>query len=163
MVLRGDRGEAVTVTETERRLTRRQRLRLVAWARLARVYHDLDRASAELLRDYNLSVAQFDVLVHVGQREGLMQQELADRLLVTKGNVSQIIARMVRDGLVRRAQDGRTRRLFLTDAGRVLYAQAVPAQEAMIATRFGVLTDDALLPLARSLRHLQRGDEPGIE
>jgi DNA-binding MarR family transcriptional regulator len=161
--LRGDSGEAVAVTGTERRLTRQQQVWLATWARLARVYHDLDRASADLLRGWDLSVAQFDVLVQVGGREGLTQQEVADQLLVTKGNVSQIIARMVRDGLVRRAQEGRTRRLFLTDAGRALYAQAVPAQEAMIAARFGVLTDDELLALARGLRHLQHGDEAGIE
>ncbi len=153
----------MAVTDTERRLTRRRQVRLATWARLARVYHDLDRASAELLRGWDLSVAQFDVLAQVGEREGLMQQELADRLLVTKGNVSQIIARMVRDGLVRRAQEGRTRRLYLTDAGRALYARVVPVQEAMIAARFGVLADDELRVLARGLRRLRRGGEPGIE
>jgi len=138
-------------------------MRLATWTRLARVYHDLDRASADLLRQWELSVAQFDVLVQIGGREGLTQQELADRLLVTKGNVSQIIARMVRDGLVQRRQEGRTRRLFVTDAGRSLYARVVPAQEAMIAARFAALADDELLALARGLRRLRRGGESGID
>jgi len=101
--------------------------------------------------------------VQIGGREGLTQQELADRLLVTKGNVSQIIARMVRDGLVRRSQQGRTRRLFLTEPGRSLYVRVVPTQEAMIAARFSALDDDELLALARGLRRLRRVDAAGID
>ena len=57
----------------------------------------------------------------------------------------------------------RTRRLSLTAAGRALYARVVPAQEALIAARFGVLPDDELRVLARGLRRLRRGGEPGIE
>jgi DNA-binding MarR family transcriptional regulator len=79
---------------------REERLRVVAWLRLARVYRQIDRASAELLRRWDLSVAQFDVLAQIGVRAGLTQQELADHLLVTKGNISQFLARMERRGLV---------------------------------------------------------------
>ncbi|HEY8598122.1 MAG TPA: MarR family transcriptional regulator [Thermomicrobiales bacterium] len=153
----------MVVTDAERRTARQRRVRVATWTRLARVYHEFDRASADLLRGWDLSVAQFDVLVQIGGREGLTQQELADRLLVTKGNVSQIIARMTRDGLVRRAQQGRTRRLFLTEAGRALYARVVPAQEAMIAARFAALDDDELRALARGLRRLWRDDTAGID
>lgn len=158
----GGWGEAVAVTDAERRAARRQQVRVATWARLARVYHEFDRASAELLRRWDLSVAQFDVLAQIGAREGLTQQELAERLLVTKGNVSQIIARMARDGLVRRSQQGRTSRLYLTDAGRALYARVVPEKEAMIVARFAALTDAELLALAQGLRVLRRGNATGI-
>ena len=51
---------------------------LLAWLRLVRVYHKLQRAEAGRLRCWGLSPAQFDVLAHVGAAEGLSQQRLAD-------------------------------------------------------------------------------------
>ena len=67
---------------------------LLSWLRLMRVYQKVDRASAEHLRGWGLSVAQFDVLARVGSRAGIKQQEVADSLLVTKGNVCQLLDRM---------------------------------------------------------------------
>ncbi len=138
------------------RLSREERVRVFAWLRLARVYHQIDRASAEFLRQWNLSVAQFDVLVQIGAREGLTQQELADHLLVTKGNISQLLARMERRGLVRRTQDGRALVLSLTAEGRRLRAIVVPAQEALIARRLAPLDPAGLRALSVALRALDR-------
>lgn len=67
---------------------------VITWLRLARVYQRVDRASAEHLSAYGLSVGQFDVLAQVGAREGITQNELAEKLLVTKSNVCQILRRM---------------------------------------------------------------------
>jgi len=138
------------------RLSREDRARVVAWLRLARVYQQIDRASAELLRQWELSVAQFDVLVQVGAREGLMQQELADHLLVTKGNISQLLARMERRGLVRRTQEGRALVLSLTAEGRRLRDAVVPAQEALIAARLAPLDPAGRRALSVALRALDR-------
>jgi len=66
---------------------------VIAWLRLTRVYHKVDRASAERLSAYGLSVGQFDVLAQVEAHEGITQKELAERLLVTKSNVCQIVRR----------------------------------------------------------------------
>lgn len=131
---------------------------LLAWLRLARVYGRIDRATAALLRRWDLSVAQFDVLVQLGAREGITQQELADRLLVTKGNVSQLIARMARRGLIRRSQEGRAMRLYLTEAGRRLRDEALPAQEALIAAHFAPLLPEDRRALHALLRRLDRGE-----
>src|SRR2546421_6367670 len=98
---------------------------VLAWLRLARVFAKVDRASAEHLRPWGLSVAQFDVLAQVGAAEGLSQQQLAARLLVTKGNVTQLLDRLQRDGLIVRRQEGRANCLFLTDKGRRLFDTVV--------------------------------------
>ena len=129
---------------------------LLAWVRLARVFQKIDRATASDLRAWGLSVAQFDVLAQLGTAEGLTQQELADRLLVTKGNVSQLIARMEGRGLIRRCQEGRTMRLFLTPTGRDLHDAATGAQERLIAERFAALTPDEQRQLLALLRTLDR-------
>lgn len=126
------------------------------WMRLARVYGKFDRGMAEQLRGWGLSPAQFDVLAHVGAAEGRTQQELADALLTTKGNVCHLLDRMEAAGLLRRAHDGRANRLFLTEAGRRLWDQVVPAHEAWIADRFGILSPEERAMLGRVLRRLDQ-------
>lgn len=136
--------------------TQQQGEAVLAWMRLARVFQKVDRASAEHLRAWGLSIAQFDVIAQVGSAEGLTQQELADRLLVTKGNICQLLDRLEQHGLIRRRQEGRVNHLFLTDAGQRLYQQTVPAQEAFVAERFAALapTEQAqLLTILRKLDH----------
>jgi DNA-binding MarR family transcriptional regulator len=128
----------------------------LAWMRLARVFQKVERASAEHLRAWGLSVAQFDVIAQVGSAEGITQQELADRLLVTKGNICQLLDRLERGGLISRRQEGRVNHLFLTDAGQRLYQEVVPAQETFIVEQFAALAPEEqsqLLALLRKLDH----------
>lgn len=119
-----------------------------------RVYQKVDRASAEHLRGWGLSVAQFDVLARVGSRAGIKQQEVADSLLVTKGNVCQLLDRMEDRGLILRRREGRANHLFLTEAGRRLYDEAVPAQEAVVSERFSALSGEEQAQLHGLLRKL---------
>ena len=129
---------------------------LLAWLRLARVYQKIDRVSAVHLRGWGLSVAQFDVLARVGSRPGMTQQELAESLLVTKGNVCQLLDRMEADGLIERRREGRAKRLHLTPRGAALFAEVVPAQERMVERLFGVLDPNAQRELLALLRDLDR-------
>jgi DNA-binding MarR family transcriptional regulator len=121
-----------------------------------RVFQKVDRVSGERLRAWDLSVGQFDVLAHVGAAEGIVQQELADSLLVTKGNVCQLVDRMEGRGLILRRREGRTNRLFLTDKGRRLFDEVVPAHEALIAERFSALSPVEQGQLHELLRKLDK-------
>jgi DNA-binding MarR family transcriptional regulator len=125
-----------------------------AWLRLARVFQKVDRASVDLLRQWDLSVAQFDVLVQIGNAEGLTQQQLADRLLVTKGNVCQLLDRMEERGLLMRRQEGRANHLHLTAKGRNLRAEALPAQEHLIENIFAAVPREQQTALLATLRRL---------
>ena|SRR5947209_1537086 len=132
---------------------------ITAWLRLARVFQKIERASAEHFAAHGLTVAQFDILAQLGRKEGISQQELADRLLVTKGNVSQLIGKMEERGLIYRCHTGRTNALYLTDAGKRLRQETVPAQEEMIAAHFAPLTTRERRELLRLLRLLDHGLE----
>ena len=129
---------------------------LVAWLRLANVFTKLERASMDHLRARGLSLAQFDVLAQVGTHEGCTQQELADALLVTKGNITQLLDKMESAGLLRRRQEGRVNRLCLTDAGRHLRDLVVPEQEACITAQFAALSPQERAQLHVLLRKLDR-------
>jgi DNA-binding MarR family transcriptional regulator len=134
---------------------------LLAWLRLMRVFQKVDRLSGERLRAWDLSVGQFDVLAHVGAAEGIVQQELADSLLVTKGNVCQLLDRMEGRGLILRRREGRNNRIFLTEEGRRLFDEVVPAHEALIAERFSALSRAEQERLHELLRKLDRALDGG--
>jgi DNA-binding MarR family transcriptional regulator len=94
---------------------------VLAWLRLARIYQKVDSASAQLFQGHGLNTAQFDVLARVGAQPGMTQQQLAQSLLVTKGNISQLLDRMEQQGLVERRQEGRNKHLYLTAQGQALF------------------------------------------
>ena len=131
---------------------------VIAWVRLARVYHLVDRATVELVKRFDLTTAQFDVIAQVGAKEGRTQQELADALLVTKGNITQLLDRLEERCLIeRRTEPGRRgKMLYLTDSGWRLNRQVVPAQETMIAGLFDRLGGDDRIELNRILRQFNR-------
>src|SRR5215207_10569590 len=134
---------------------------VVAWMRLARVFKEIDRRTADHLRLYDLSVAQFDVIAQVGAHEGINQQKLADVLLVTKGNVTQLLDKMEARGLIERrpARTGRGNHLYLTPAAWELNRRVVPAQEALIAACWAALDPAEVRTIDRSLRSLSRSLE----
>lgn len=129
---------------------------VLAWLRLMRVYQKIDHRSADLMKQWKLSVSRFDVLNHAGDREGKTQQELANALMVTKGNVCQVLDGMEAEGLLFRRRSGRTNHIYLTDKGRELRAELVPSQEAEIEAAFSVLSKDEQQTLLGLLRKLDR-------
>ena len=129
---------------------------LLAWLRLLRVHHKVVRVIGEDLRAAGLTTGQFGVLVHVGAGEGITQQELAETLAVTQGNVCQLVDKAEDAGLLERRQEGRTNRLYLTPRGRARYEELVPAHEALVAAQFDGLTGAERAQLHRLLRDLDR-------
>jgi DNA-binding MarR family transcriptional regulator len=129
---------------------------VVAWLRLVRVFQKIQHQAAEHLRSFGLNVAQFDVLARVGAAEGIMQQEVADSLVVTKSNVCQLLDRMEQAGLVERRPEGRANRLYLTPNGRQLWNQVVPAHEQLIAEQLSALSPTEQVQLLGLLRTVDR-------
>lgn len=150
-------GQAETIGDGIRRAHAiSHRTAVLAWIRLMRVFHKIERATGEQLRCHGLSLSRFDLVNQIGAVEGHTQQELADRLLVTKGNIPQLLDPLEREGLVERRKCGRSNRIYLTDAGRALRAQVLGPHEALIAERMNALTPDeqqTLLALLRKLDH----------
>ena len=111
------------------------------WLRVALVYQQEFRILAERLSGVGLSVAQFDILACLVRAEPtqLKQSELAERLLVTKGNVSGMLGRMTENGTVQRfddPKDRRTKRIAITEVGRQLHGQGLRIQEALVDEMF---------------------------
>ncbi|WP_227938157.1 MarR family winged helix-turn-helix transcriptional regulator [Alkalihalobacillus deserti] len=137
------------------------RLGLLLWFRLARFYNGSNRLSNQHLKKWGLSIAQFDLLVQVGVHQPLSQQELADKLLVSKGNITQMLVKMEKSGLIERKQEWRTKHISLTAAGQQLYEEVVPEQEQFQASQFKTLNKEEqkqLLGLLKKLQHNTKGE-----
>lgn len=134
----------------------RQSISVLVWMRLARIRRKYERVSAEQLRAWDLSLAQFDLLTTLQAFEGITQQELAKHLLVTQGNITQLLDKLEQRGLLVRHQEGRTKCLRLTGQGKQLLAVVVPAHIAWNAEQFAGLSpveQEQLLSLLRKLDH----------
>lgn len=128
----------------------------MSWLRLSRVNDQLEQVATSHLSQWELSAAQFDVIAHIGAAEGCLQIDVADRLLVTQGNVTQVLDRLEERGLIERRRDGRAKRLHLTEQGRQLFDEIVPRHEDMIDAHFSVLTPHEQQQLLRLLSKLDR-------
>jgi DNA-binding MarR family transcriptional regulator len=137
------------------------------WFRFIRLHRRTSAAIGGELKALGLSIPQFDLLSTLTEREGVSQQELAQRLYVTKGNVSGLVDRLVEAGLVERLAlpgDRRSHALHLTPHGRELARRGLEAQRDYVARTLGRLADADLAALDRLVglwRDEARRDEAG--
>lgn len=135
------------------------------WFRVIRLHRRAVNTVASELKALGLSIPQFDLLSTLTEREGLSQQELAERLYVTKGNVSGLLDRMVEADLVERRSipgDRRSNALYLTKKGRDLAEKGIAAQRAYVQRTLGSLPERDLADLERIVlawRELARAQE----
>lgn len=125
------------------------------WFRLSCVYNQSIRLSNQHLKEWGLSAAQFDVLAQVGMNNKISQQELGEKLFVTKGNITHLLQKLERLGLIEREQDWKTKYISLTAKGNELYKKVVPVQEEFQANQFKNLTGQEKKMLNELLKKLK--------
>lgn len=125
------------------------------WFRFLRLHQRMTNGASAQLKTLGLSVAQFDLISTLSEREGISQSELAERLYVTKGNVSGLVDRLVQAGLVQRraiAGDRRSYAMHLTAEGRKLAEAGMALQQAYVNQTLGQLAPQDVAQLDRILR-----------
>jgi MarR family transcriptional regulator, organic hydroperoxide resistance regulator len=123
-------------------LTDPRGLPLQAWVRVIRARELIGRRLERVFARHGLTTAQFDVLATLQHGDGITQQELSERLLVTKGNVCGLIDRAEAAGWVERRpdpEDRRANRLFMTEQGRARLAETLPDHHAVVEQVLGRL------------------------
>lgn len=125
-----------------------------AWRGLLRMTSQLNaRMNRQLLQDYGVSLADYDVLVVLSEAPAgrLRVFEVADALAWEQSRVSHQLARMQRRGLIARehcSSDARGAFAVLTEAGRAAIERAAPAHvETVRQLVFDGLTHDQLAAL----------------
>jgi DNA-binding MarR family transcriptional regulator len=134
-----------------------ERRGLDAWAALLEAHATLmRRLESDLERETGLALADFDVLAQLARAGGeLRMTELAARALISRSGMTRRVARLVDEGLVRRAgadADGRGVVVALTDAGLSRLVETAPAHARGISKLFvEQLDDQELAVLERAL------------
>jgi DNA-binding MarR family transcriptional regulator len=105
------------------------------WVAVAKATHVIGKALAEALKPLDLKPAQLDMMMNIHRHPGLSQQELAERLIVGRSNITMLMPALVSRGVVARdgdKKDKRIQRLTLTDEGRTLLFLALPIYSQLI-------------------------------
>ncbi len=90
----------------------------------------LEKNLAQAIRPLGLTPGQFPVLLALWNGDGLSQKALVDITDVEQATMANTLARMERDGLIRREADpadNRSRLVFLTERAQALQKEATEA------------------------------------
>ena len=128
---------------------------LEAWASLLRAHATLmRRLDTDLTQATGLALADFDVLAQLANAGGeLRMTELADRALISRSGMTRRVARLVNEGLVRRANAHGDRRgvvVALTDAGVARLTETVPVHLRGVLELFIAKLDEQELAALKS-------------
>jgi len=129
-----------------------ERRGLDAWVSLLEAHATLmRRLESDLERETGLALADFDVLAQLAKAGGeLRMTELAALALISRSGMTRRVARLVGEGLVRRADadaDGRGVVVALTDAGVARLAETAPVHARGISELFVAQLDDQQLAI----------------
>ena len=126
---------------------------------LVRVFGRINDALRRVVKPHGLTVPFFEVLiVLIKYGEGVSQQVVSKRLLVTKGNISIILKKMEAKGLIERRSnptDQRFHLLYVTDAGRSVMAKIMPEHHAMIRRFVSQLSEEEQQTLTSLLKRVE--------
>lgn len=137
-------ASAGRMEDVETRVSDDDRLDLRVWLRLLACTTRIDQGVRRGLREaFEITLPRFDLLAQLDRApNGLTMGELSRRLMVTNGNVTGLIDRLVGEGLVERKpspSDRRAQMVRLTEAGKTAFDGMTPAHRDLVADYFGGL------------------------
>ena len=134
--------------------------RLKLWIRMLGVTRQVENQLREFLRvDHDTTLPRFDVMAALHRwRDGLTMTELSRTLLISNGNATTVVNRLVKDGLVMRIlseEDRRRITVKLTPKGLATFESVAAEHREMVDDLFGDLDQadlDAMRDVLRRLR-----------
>ncbi|KOO47228.1 MarR family winged helix-turn-helix transcriptional regulator [Viridibacillus arvi] len=112
------------------------------WLRLMRFTNQSNQMSNDFLKRFDLTTAQFDVLMQIRIYQPLTQSELAEKVTVTQGGISRMLARLEKENYIVRKQDWKTKTINLTAKAEAILDQAMPEQLAFQTSFFDDVLDE---------------------
>jgi DNA-binding MarR family transcriptional regulator len=127
----------------------------------------LKYTDAHLYRKARLSISKLIVLKALAiNGEGMMPSRLAEWTGTERHNITALVSRMKREGLVTTEHNSKDKRFVnikLTDKGQEVLKQAIPvAQEVVNQVMLSITKDDAVL-LKEKLTTLRQNAHRGLE
>ncbi|MEO1082022.1 MAG: MarR family winged helix-turn-helix transcriptional regulator [Pseudomonadota bacterium] len=138
----------------------RSALETSSWFAVVRAYEECARRYARMLEHFELTTSQFDALVaveHLGR--DAMPKSIAERLLVTRPNVTGLLRRLEERELIHmtpHASDGRALLCSLTPMGRRCVRSARQAAERFVHAQAAPFSNRELQELEDLMRGMYR-------
>ena len=161
----GEAPSDCVVRDTERSVLR-------TWLRMLACTNAIEGRVRGALRDqFDTTLPRFDLLAQLDASSaeaprGLTMSELSRRLMVTNGNLTGLVDRLVREGLVARvvfAPDRRAQMVSLTAAGKKALNAMTPVHAEWITDMFDGLSDAERGQLYRLLGKLKHSTQAAAE
>ena len=144
---------------------------LRTWLRLLACSNMIEgHIRGELREKFDTTLPRFDLLAQLDAASaeaprGLTMSELSRRLMVTNGNLTGLVGRLVREGLVVRTvspPDRRAQMISLTTAGRKALDAMTPDHAMWVRDMFSGLTDAERRQLYSLLGKLKRSAQTAV-
>jgi DNA-binding MarR family transcriptional regulator len=137
---------------------------LQLWLRLASCATVVEkRLRTRFEQEFGTTLPRFEVLAVISRHPTApTMSQLSRSMMVSNGNVTAVVNRLIEDGLVVRAVDDRDRRVAtvrLTRRGRASLARMEKAQERWVDAMFADLPAEKLDELMTALADLRRSVE----
>lgn len=158
-----ERSSAMTMDNLDEQLAPDSNTKksLRAWLYLMKCAKGMEQEMSDRFREsYNSSFSRFDVMAHLHHagEKGISTSQLGGRLLASKGNITRLLDRMEKDGLVSRQTSSRDRRISnvsLSKKGVELFSQMAKEHEAWSHELFDVFSEeekDLLVKLLKTVK-----------
>ncbi len=111
----------------------------------------------EILQKEKLNISKFNILMiikHTGGYEGIQQNEISKRLLVTASNITKLLDKLEKDGLITRnskKDDRRVKLIRITDYGSNLLNQVWPEYKRTIEELISKFPSDKIFAVEQIL------------
>ncbi|MFC4778261.1 MarR family winged helix-turn-helix transcriptional regulator [Paenibacillus sp. GCM10023252] len=129
---------------------------VMIWLRMIRIAQKIGRMAEYPLKERQITAPQLSLLNQLAATDGMMQQEIATRLAVTKGNVSQLIDKLEDAGYIMKKRQGRSASVSLSEQGRAFLQEVIPDHDQFVSDKFNVLTEQEREELLRLLRKVDQ-------
>jgi DNA-binding MarR family transcriptional regulator len=130
------------------------------WLRLLATTNLIERELRRRLAErFDTTLPRFDLMAQLDKTgEGLTLGEISRRMMVTNGNVTGLVDRLVAIGHVERRQapeDRRAQRIVLTEAGREVFRVMAREHASWVAELMGEVADAERETLMRLLAQIK--------
>jgi DNA-binding MarR family transcriptional regulator len=144
-----------------------EHLRLRLWVRLLRAARPIEaELRRRLAREFGVTLPKFDVMAALARREaGMTMTEVSRLLMVSNGNVTGLVDRLVAEGLVMRIANEKDRRatfVRLTNKGLRLFEVMAAAHERWVNEILGSFSDERSETMVGLLDALREETHTGV-
>jgi DNA-binding MarR family transcriptional regulator len=132
-----------------------------AWLSIQRTAAVLEHSVEAWLKDYGITVTQYNVLrILRGAREGLACSEIGARMISRDPDITRLLDRLEKRGLIARSREAKDRRMVLTritDPGLEILARLDKPMQDAHRWQLGHLGSERLQALAELLAACRSG------